>query len=231
MHRNAKTLEGETAFRRHLVESVVAYVNNEKSSREAFGWVPARQVAVAEKLFLRTTWARFVWDDHPDQSIDGLVDSPPRVAFRLAVDMLCRQHHPKVYRPIRGATHSGTVWFKQFLSEWIEPLEIVARWHVQDDGTWDFLQVPRLDSPARCVAYAISLLLLNTDELGRAVKPCVFITKRPKDEFEKHPHYFVNLPVTRRNSCPMTGHGNNYQAQKHSAPLKKSRTRKGSNRK
>lgn len=205
-------------FRLRLVHSVKDYVNGTKGAADAFGWVGAHQREQAQALGLRDSWARFTPTARPlnNPNPDHDPTTLARAAFRTAVLLT---------HPVKGATAHGTEMVRGYLAEQVEALEIIKQWHVVR-GALLQVEVPRLTSPDQCMAYAVGLILSNTDDLGRAVKACrlVISPDAPESSFDHWPHYFVNLPVTKRVVC-CTKHGDTFRGRK-----RPERQRKGNRR-
>lgn len=173
----------EVTFRVTLAQCVAEYVNGTRSQHAAFHWILSWQQAWSSNAGLPCNWAR--WE--PDETFDDPSPmSSPRRDFRRAMQIL---------RP-RGASRRTRTKGR------LSVLEFATVWRVREDKV-EQLSMPRLDRPAACMAYVIGSALLNLDDLGHCLKECEFVVnpEAPPSSFDHWPHYFVNIPLTRRTCC------------------------------
>lgn len=195
----------EFTFRAMLAQCLVWYVNGRDGkgrpypANRAFGWVLSWQKHWAEQLGgLPADWAGWTWQD---EYFDPSPNSAPRVFFRTAMQM----------RDQRDTSPSALAEVDRYLNERLAPLEFATAWR-SEGGAVRRLSIPRLDSPAACMAYVIGSAFMDLDGIGRCLKACQLVVKpdAPEDSFDHWPHYFVDIPLTKRVCC-VPEHGNTYR--------------------
>ncbi len=177
-------------FDLRLGRSLVSFLNGQDAAT-AFAWVPAEYARLVDHAgpinFEPTKMLPLdtrEWKQ-PEFAALGL-----RAQVSAAVSFL--SEHATL-------GHSKLWAVRDRVNEALETFQLVTVWRVNSRGQLEEVSVPRLDSVARCCAYVVGLMLLNRHDLRRGIKECGM--KIPISKTGYMPHYFMDLPNSKRTYC------------------------------
>jgi len=184
------------AFDAAVVTGVLRWYNNHAGSvsrlpnqrlltERCFGWIEAVLVARARAVDQDATPFRWKGDDAPGD------------IARMNAALLF------LIGPLRQVFDGGKtmVWFgrrlgrDEWLREVLKDLPTVTHMELRSSRDAQPIELVKLTSVQRCVAYGLSVLLTNRHGLGHYIRPCAFIADevRHADSFRRAhaAHYFL----------------------------------------
>lgn len=199
-----------------LARAFVGFLNG-GGWREAFAWVPAELERLASLAGVDYTGVPFAGlDSRPEPHM------PTREAA-LRGDAAMAVQFIDAAVTSQGLDSHEFRHVRDRLNEQLAAFQVINVWRLATDGELREASIPRLDSPERCAAYVLGLMLLDRHDLRRGIKPCkkTDVQILGRGPGARHfTHFFLDLPNSKRLYCSPQHSAVDRKRRERSRPLK-----------